>query len=242
MSITTFTIRIIFVNLPALTGNMDRHHYEVFSKFGEEGFPLHLDNARGWEDTPLRKKSQFLFVLKNSALLVFFHLHHIFPPRFGKHSKDEISILSPLSQCCMWVPFGLMERFWKIPGGKTCPVIVSQNKELHAVAAAAVVTSCVQVERRYEGVPGERRLTANPHRASPLSTGPQATEGPAGGAALHPEAGQGQSRHRRLCPIHTGTSGCHGNSECQVTEGERTITPSQRQQWWSSGGFSFKKP
>ncbi|XP_011600910.1 pseudokinase FAM20A isoform X1 [Takifugu rubripes] len=50
-----------------LISNMDRHHYEVFSKFGEEGFPLHLDNARG----------------------------------FGKHSKDEISILSPLSQCCI---------------------------------------------------------------------------------------------------------------------------------------------
>lgn len=88
-----------------------------------------------------------------------------------------------------------MEKFWKIPGGKTCPVIVSQNKELHAVAAAAVVTPWVQAERHHEGVPGERRLTANPHRASSLSIGPQATEGPAGGAALHPEAGQGQSRH-----------------------------------------------
>lgn len=47
MRIDTFAIRLIFVNIPTLTGNMDRHHYEVFSKFGEEGFPLHLDNARG---------------------------------------------------------------------------------------------------------------------------------------------------------------------------------------------------
>lgn len=50
-----------------LIGNMDRHNYEIFTKFGDEGFLLHLDNARG----------------------------------FGKHAKDEMSILSPLSQCCM---------------------------------------------------------------------------------------------------------------------------------------------
>ncbi|XP_062234668.1 pseudokinase FAM20A isoform X1 [Platichthys flesus] len=50
-----------------LTGNMDRHHYEVFTKFGDEGFLLHLDNARG----------------------------------FGKHAQDEMSILAPLTQCCM---------------------------------------------------------------------------------------------------------------------------------------------
>uniref|UniRef100_A0A4X1SR34 FAM20 C-terminal domain-containing protein n=1 Tax=Sus scrofa TaxID=9823 RepID=A0A4X1SR34_PIG len=47
-------------------GNMDRHHYEMFTKFGDDGFLIHLDNARG----------------------------------FGRHSQDEISILSPLSQCC----------------------------------------------------------------------------------------------------------------------------------------------
>ncbi|XP_021570853.1 pseudokinase FAM20A [Carlito syrichta] len=50
-----------------LIGNMDRHHYEMFTKFGDDGFLLHLDNARG----------------------------------FGRHSHDEISILSPLAQCCM---------------------------------------------------------------------------------------------------------------------------------------------
>ncbi|XP_077359955.1 pseudokinase FAM20A [Festucalex cinctus] len=50
-----------------LMGNMDRHHYEIFTKFGDEGFLLHLDNARG----------------------------------FGKHSRDEISILAPLLQCCI---------------------------------------------------------------------------------------------------------------------------------------------
>ena len=27
---------------------MDRHHYEIFTKFGDEGFLLHFDNARGW--------------------------------------------------------------------------------------------------------------------------------------------------------------------------------------------------
>uniref|UniRef100_A0A8C1IXY6 FAM20A golgi associated secretory pathway pseudokinase n=1 Tax=Cyprinus carpio TaxID=7962 RepID=A0A8C1IXY6_CYPCA len=50
-----------------LTGNMDRHHYEIFTKFGDDGFLLHVDNARG----------------------------------FGRHSHDEMSILAPLTQCCM---------------------------------------------------------------------------------------------------------------------------------------------
>ncbi|KAK6478272.1 pseudokinase FAM20A-like isoform X1 [Huso huso] len=50
-----------------LIGNMDRHHYEIFTKFGDDGFLLHFDNARG----------------------------------FGRHSRDEISILAPLTQCCI---------------------------------------------------------------------------------------------------------------------------------------------
>ncbi|KAG5854286.1 hypothetical protein ANANG_G00036200 [Anguilla anguilla] len=53
--------------LDFLTGNMDRHHYEIFTKFGDDGFPLHIDNARG----------------------------------FGRHSHDEMSILAPLTQCCI---------------------------------------------------------------------------------------------------------------------------------------------
>ncbi|XP_066443854.1 pseudokinase FAM20A [Eleutherodactylus coqui] len=31
-----------------LIGNMDRHHYEIFTKFGDDGLLLHLDNARGF--------------------------------------------------------------------------------------------------------------------------------------------------------------------------------------------------
>lgn len=31
-----------------ILGNMDRHHYEIFTKFGDEGLLLHLDNARGY--------------------------------------------------------------------------------------------------------------------------------------------------------------------------------------------------
>ncbi|KAJ8251200.1 hypothetical protein GJAV_G00218420 [Gymnothorax javanicus] len=49
-----------------LMGNMDRHHYETFEKFGNSSFIIHLDNGRG----------------------------------FGKYSHDEVSILSPVSQCC----------------------------------------------------------------------------------------------------------------------------------------------
>ncbi|XP_047995160.1 extracellular serine/threonine protein CG31145-like [Leguminivora glycinivorella] len=31
-----------------LTGNMDRHHYETFKMFGNETFPLHLDQGRAF--------------------------------------------------------------------------------------------------------------------------------------------------------------------------------------------------
>lgn len=31
-----------------LTGNMDRHHYETFSLFGNETFPIHLDQGRAF--------------------------------------------------------------------------------------------------------------------------------------------------------------------------------------------------
>ena len=39
----TFSIHPIFVE----TGNMDRHHYETFEKFGNDTFIIHLDNGRG---------------------------------------------------------------------------------------------------------------------------------------------------------------------------------------------------
>ncbi|XP_038633872.1 pseudokinase FAM20A [Scyliorhinus canicula] len=31
-----------------LIGNMDRHHFEVFTKFGKDGYIIHFDNARGF--------------------------------------------------------------------------------------------------------------------------------------------------------------------------------------------------
>lgn len=34
--------------LSACAGNMDRHHYETFEKFGNDTFIIHLDNGRGW--------------------------------------------------------------------------------------------------------------------------------------------------------------------------------------------------
>ncbi|XP_072889566.1 extracellular serine/threonine protein kinase FAM20C-like [Hemitrygon akajei] len=36
------------VILDFLMGNMDRHHYETFQKFGNDSFLLHLDNGRGF--------------------------------------------------------------------------------------------------------------------------------------------------------------------------------------------------
>lgn len=38
----------VLITLPSpCTGNMDRHHYETFEKFGNDTFIIHLDNGRG---------------------------------------------------------------------------------------------------------------------------------------------------------------------------------------------------
>lgn len=46
---TMFLVLIVadVFGLCFLTGNMDRHHYETFEKFGNETFIIHLDNGRG---------------------------------------------------------------------------------------------------------------------------------------------------------------------------------------------------
>lgn len=50
-----------------LTGNMDRHHVNLFADFGNDSTLIHMDNGRG----------------------------------FGKTTRDELSILAPLRQCCV---------------------------------------------------------------------------------------------------------------------------------------------
>ncbi|XP_074827990.1 pseudokinase FAM20A isoform X2 [Natator depressus] len=77
-----------------LIGNMDRHHYEMFTKFGDEGFLIHLDNARGLGLSSHSCVSRALGVAA---------VHPCLPlaPSFGRHSHDETSILAPLYQCCI---------------------------------------------------------------------------------------------------------------------------------------------
>uniref|UniRef100_A0A671NCX5 Extracellular serine/threonine protein kinase FAM20C-like n=1 Tax=Sinocyclocheilus anshuiensis TaxID=1608454 RepID=A0A671NCX5_9TELE len=43
-----------------LMGNMDRHHYETFEKFGNETFIIHLDNGRGIHICNNRVRSTYL--------------------------------------------------------------------------------------------------------------------------------------------------------------------------------------
>lgn len=80
-----------------ILGNMDRHHYEIFTKFGDEGFLLHLDNARGYAFIHSRFIGAFFLSIQSHILYLF--VGH----RFGRHSYDEMSILAPLTQCCMYV-------------------------------------------------------------------------------------------------------------------------------------------
>lgn len=84
---------VLFVN----TGNMDRHHYETFEKFGNETFIIHLDNGRGY-DTALLPVSVLLAIFVCASKFILFTCG----ARFGKHSHDEMSILVPLTQCCRY--------------------------------------------------------------------------------------------------------------------------------------------
>ncbi|XP_062447732.1 pseudokinase FAM20A [Rhea pennata] len=57
-----------------LIGNMDRHHYEMFTKFGDDGFLLHLDNARGFgrhshDETSILAPLSQCCVIKRMTLL-----------------------------------------------------------------------------------------------------------------------------------------------------------------------------
>ncbi|OWK11002.1 hypothetical protein Celaphus_00007391 [Cervus elaphus hippelaphus] len=47
MDMTIFDFLMGTSRAPGLPGNMDRHHYETFEKFGNETFIIHLDNGRG---------------------------------------------------------------------------------------------------------------------------------------------------------------------------------------------------
>uniref|UniRef100_A0A8D0L8H0 FAM20 C-terminal domain-containing protein n=1 Tax=Sphenodon punctatus TaxID=8508 RepID=A0A8D0L8H0_SPHPU len=56
------------------SGNMDRHHYEMFTKFGDDGFLLHLDNARGFgkhshDETSILAPLSQCCIIKRTTLL-----------------------------------------------------------------------------------------------------------------------------------------------------------------------------
>ncbi|XP_043941059.1 pseudokinase FAM20A [Protopterus annectens] len=57
-----------------LIGNKDRHHFEVFTNFGDDGFLIHLDNARGFgkhseDDITILAPLIQCCMIKNSTLL-----------------------------------------------------------------------------------------------------------------------------------------------------------------------------
>lgn len=93
----------------------------------------------------------------------------------------------------------------------------TQDKELHAAAPPAAGPARVQAQRRDEGVSAKRPAASRPHRAPPVSAGPQVAEGPAGGAAMRPQAGRGQGGHQGLCQIYRQTTERHRGQQGQVT-------------------------
>ncbi|KAM7009252.1 extracellular serine/threonine protein kinase FAM20C-like [Tautogolabrus adspersus] len=108
-------------SISSSSGNMDRHHYETFEKFGNNTFLIHLDNGRA----------------------------------FGRHSKDEPSILTPLEQCCRirrstW----LRLRLLSLPKYRLSDVMRASlsNDPLHKVAPLLSEPHLTALDRRLKTV------------------------------------------------------------------------------------------
>lgn len=124
------------------TGNMDRHHYETFEKFGNETFVIHLDNGRGYV-------AALLAVGVHSLILVCISEIRLFPSdaSFGKHSHDEMSILVPLSQCCRYEDEDYMfARRFSIAASTLCRVRKSTHLRLQLLAKEEYKLSSLMAE------------------------------------------------------------------------------------------------
>ncbi|KAM9119795.1 pseudokinase FAM20A [Pangshura tecta] len=78
-----------------LIGNMDRHHYEMFTKFGDEGFLIHLDNARGFgrhshDETSILAPLSQCCIIKRTTLL---HLQLLALPEYRLSDVMRESLL-----------------------------------------------------------------------------------------------------------------------------------------------------
>uniref|UniRef100_A0A8C4VU26 FAM20 C-terminal domain-containing protein n=1 Tax=Gopherus evgoodei TaxID=1825980 RepID=A0A8C4VU26_9SAUR len=76
-------------------GNMDRHHYEMFTKFGDEGFLIHLDNARGFgrhshDETSILAPLSQCCIIKRTTLL---HLQLLALPEYRLSDVMRESLL-----------------------------------------------------------------------------------------------------------------------------------------------------
>uniref|UniRef100_A0A8C5B914 FAM20 C-terminal domain-containing protein n=1 Tax=Gadus morhua TaxID=8049 RepID=A0A8C5B914_GADMO len=88
-----------------LMGNMDRHHYETFEKFGNETFIIHLDNGRGVKkSTHLRlqllAKQEYLLSSMMAQSLLRDHLAPILiQPHLDAMDRRLRQVLTVLADC-----------------------------------------------------------------------------------------------------------------------------------------------
>uniref|UniRef100_W5KLK3 FAM20C golgi associated secretory pathway kinase n=1 Tax=Astyanax mexicanus TaxID=7994 RepID=W5KLK3_ASTMX len=75
-----------------LMGNMDRHHYETFEKFGNETFIIHLDNGRGTL-SPLIGQSYCLTREQESTRSTYLRLQLLAKEEYQLSSLMEESLL-----------------------------------------------------------------------------------------------------------------------------------------------------
>ncbi|KAJ7403604.1 Extracellular serine/threonine protein kinase FAM20C [Willisornis vidua] len=88
-----------------LMGNMDRHHYETFEKFGNETFIIHLDNGRGIRKSTylrlqlLAKEEYKLSLLMKESLLKDKIAPILYQPHLEAMDRRLRIVLKAVSDC-----------------------------------------------------------------------------------------------------------------------------------------------
>ena len=78
-----------------LTGNMDRHHYETFSLFGNQTFPIHLDQGRAFgrakhDEMSILAPLYQCCLMRRTTLATLMRFHHG-PLRLSELMKRSLS-------------------------------------------------------------------------------------------------------------------------------------------------------
>lgn len=101
-----------------LIGNMDRHHYELFTIYNNDSITLHVDHGRA----------------------------------FGRPNHDEISILAPIYQCCLFRQSTLVRLVHLHQGPKRLSQVMRESLSLDSLSPVLIEPHLMALDRRLQTV------------------------------------------------------------------------------------------